>query len=126
MNPTQTNQGTQNSSTGTSPFTQIQELEKREKQRIEKELAAMQKEKEEVSQAVVKKEIQSTEELKEKARAQLKEYSEKELTQILSTATADAESDVSSIESKAKRNESAAIAELVNIAKDPQQLFSHE
>lgn len=123
MNPTQTTQGSQNSSTGTSPFTQIQELEKREKERIEKELVAMQKEKEEVSRAIAKKEILATEELKENAKAQLKKHSETELTQILSTATLDAEAQVSSVESQSKKNESSAIAELVNIAKDPTKLF---
>ncbi len=122
MNPTKTAQGSQNSSTGTSPFTQIQELEKREKQRCEKEVVAMQKEKEEVSQAIVKKEAQATEELKNKAKAELKKYSEKELTQILSQATTDAQGEVSSVESHAKKNESSAVQNLVNIAKDPNSL----
>lgn len=118
MNPTQTAQDPQNSSTGTSPFTQIQELEKREKERVEKELVAMQKEKEEVAQSVAKKEGITTDEYKEKAKAELKEYSEKELTVILSAATTDAESEVKRIESAAKNNEPAAVQELVSIAKN--------
>ncbi|MBT4119739.1 MAG: hypothetical protein HOG89_01255 [Candidatus Peribacter sp.] len=123
MNPTQTTQGSQNSSTGTSPFTQIQELEKREKARVEKELVGMQKEKEEVSQAVAKKEAQATEEMKTAAKADLKKYSETELTQILSAAENEAESDVKDIESQSKGNEATAAKELVTIAKDPDSLF---
>ncbi|MDA0375802.1 MAG: hypothetical protein O3A80_00635 [bacterium] len=118
MNPTQTDQDPQNSSTGTSPFTQIQLLEKREKERVEKELVAMQKEKEEVSQAVARKEASTTEEYKKNAKKELKEYSEKELTIILSTATTDAELEVERIESAAKKNESSAVQELVSIAKN--------
>ncbi|MDP6561352.1 MAG: hypothetical protein QF793_00325 [Candidatus Peribacteraceae bacterium] len=123
MNPAQTTKGTQNSTTGASPFTQIQELEKREKERSEKELAAMQVEKEEVTQSIAKKEAQATEELKGKAKAELKEHSEKELTKILSAATKEAESEVATIESQGKKSESSAVKELVNIAKDPRSLF---
>jgi 2-succinyl-5-enolpyruvyl-6-hydroxy-3-cyclohexene-1-carboxylate synthase len=123
MNPTKTAQGSQNSSSGTSPFTQIQELEKREKKRCEVEVVAMQKEKEDVSQAIAKKEAQATEELKGKAKAELKKYSEKELTQILSQATEDAHTEVGNVESNAKKNESSAVEELVKIAKDPDSLF---
>jgi len=118
MNPTQTTQDPRNSSKGSSPFTQIQELEKREKERVEKELVAMQNEKEEVVQAVAKKEASSTEEYKNNAKSELKEYSEKELTIILSKATADAESEVERTELAAKKGESTAVQELVSIAKN--------
>ena len=125
MNPTQTSTGDQNSSTGTSPFTQIQELEKREKERSEKEVIAMQKEKEEVSQSIAKKEAQSTEELRGRAKGELKEYSATALSQILQTAKEDAENKVQSVEEKTKKNESSAVKELVNIAKNPDSLFKN-
>ena len=125
MNPSQTTQTTQNSSTGTSPFTQIQECEKQEKERTDKELNALQEENAEVSQSIAKKEVQATEDLKSKAKTELKEYSAAELTVILSDAKKEADEEVERIKSHAEKQESAAVDELVNIAKDPEKLLNH-
>lgn len=123
MNSTQTAQGDQKTASGTSPFNQITELEQREKVRVEKEISAMQKEKEDVSQSVAKKENAAAEELKVKAKEELKEYSENDLKQILTKASKEAESDCVSMEQSASAKESDAVKELVNIAKDPDSLF---
>ena len=125
MNPSQTTQTTQNSSTGTSPFTQIQECEKQEKERTDKELNALQEENAEVTQSIAKKEVQATEDLKSKAKTELKEYSAAELTVILSDAKKEADEEVERIKSHAEKQESAVVDELVNIAKDPEKLFNH-
>ena len=57
-----------------SPFDKIKSLEESEKKRFEKEIAAMNKEKEEVEQALTQKEAKSKEELKEEALIQVKSH----------------------------------------------------
>lgn len=123
MNPTQTADPTQNSGKSASPFDQIKELERREKERTEKELDAMLKEKEEVSQAVAKKEEQSSEEMKAKAKEELKAYSESELTQIVANGQEEAEKECTALESSYKNKKEAAVSLLLEKAKDPTALF---
>lgn len=123
MNPTQTAQSTQNSGTAATPFEQIKELERREKERVEKELLAMQREKEEVSVSVAKKEEQASEELKAQAKKELKQYSETELTSIVTEGQKEAEKECSALESSFESKKDAAVNMLVENAKNPDTFF---
>lgn len=113
----------QKSTSGASPFDQIAALELREKERLEIEIAGMQREKDEVFASVQKKEEQATEELKVKAKQELKQYSESELSKILTDAQKEAEADCEHIAAKAKAAEKDALAELLTLAKDPTSYF---
>jgi len=114
----------QNSSTTTGPFDQIQELELREKVRVDKELSAMAKEKDEVLQAITKREEQATDELKTEAKKDLKKHSETELSGILMNAKNEAVSECETLESTANNRSKAAIDQLVGQASKADTLFS--
>ena len=119
MDSTQTAQTPANSAQSTSPFDQIRELERRENERVETELSAMQKEKEEVSASVSKKEEQAMDELKTAAKKDLKEYSETELASIVATAKNEAGSECESLKSSSTNKKADAVKMLVEKAKDP-------
>lgn len=123
MNSSQTTQAAQNSGKTASPFDQIRELERREKERVEIELSAMQKEKTEVTLSVAKKEEQATEEMKAAAKKELKAYSETELTSIVAAAKNEAKTECEQLEARYKEKKSAAVKMLVEKAKDPENLF---
>lgn len=124
MNPAQTATGSQKSASGTSPFDQITALEEQEKARVEKEISAMAKEKNEVSASLQKKEDEASEEYREKAKKDLKEYSEKELTKIINAAKKDAEQEGGKLEKEYAKFEASVVKELVQKAKDPTALFA--
>lgn len=123
MNPMQTDDTTINSSSKPTPFDQIKELERRENERVEKELSAMQKEKVEVSQSVSQKNQEAQEALRMQAKKELKEYSEKELTSIISEAQKEAEKEEEKLEAAYTGKKDAAVKMLVQQAKDPNSLF---
>ncbi|MCA9370342.1 MAG: hypothetical protein KC680_00070 [Candidatus Peregrinibacteria bacterium] len=123
MNSTQTTQTTQNSGKSTSPFDQIKELERREKERVDKELSALQKEKEDAVQSIAKKEEQSAEEMKLKAKQELKAYSENELTSIVTQGNTEALEECETLEAGFKGKKAAAVDMLVAKAKDAESLF---
>jgi hypothetical protein len=114
----------QNSSTATGPFDQIQELEQREKVRVDKEISAMTKEKDEVLQAITKREEQATDELKVEAKKELKKHSETELSGILMNAKNEAVAECESLESTSKDRSKAAIEKLIKQASKADTLFS--
>ena len=120
----QTDDSDTNSAVKTTPFDQIKELERRENARVDTEISAMQKEKEEVSQAVQKKELEAQEAMKAEAKKELKEYSEKELSSILSQAQKDAEKEATDIESSYNGKKDAVIKNLLEKAIDPDSLFT--
>ena len=124
MTSTQTTSTMQNSSTTTGPFDQIQELELREKVRVDKELSAMTKEKDEVLQAITKREERATDELKTEAKKDLKKHSETELSGILMNAKNEAVSECETLESTANNRSKAAIDQLVGQASKADTLFS--
>ena len=113
----------QNSGTSTTPFSQIQELEQRENDRVEKEISAMAKEKEEVQKSIAKKEEQAVEELKIDAKKDLKKHSETELSPILMTAKKESETQCQQLESISKGQSTNAVSSIVSLAKDPTFLF---
>tara|TARA_Y100000310_G_C20576786_1_gene760839 strand:+ start:773 stop:1153 length:381 start_codon:yes stop_codon:yes gene_type:complete len=123
MNPTKTDDLTQNSAKTATPFDQIKELERREKDRVETETAAMQKEKEEVSQSIAKKEEQAAEEIKGAAKKELKEYSAAEMTTIIQASKKEAEQEAIAIESAYTGKKDSAVKTLVSLAKNPETLF---
>lgn len=113
----------QKTAIGSSPFDQIAALEQSEKQRMETEFAGMQSEKEEVSASVQKKEEQATEEMRQKAKQELKTYSENDLSEILSSTGKDAEKECAAIEEKAKSSEKVVLEKLMTLAKKPETYF---
>lgn len=125
MNSTQTAQGDQKTASGTSPFDQITELEQRENARIEKEISAMRKEKEEVTQSVSVKEETAYEEMKAKAKQELKEYSNTELKAMLHTAEEEADAECSALKKAAATKEQEAVQELISIVKNSDSLFQN-
>lgn len=114
----------QNSGTSTSPFSQIQELEQRENDRVEKEISAMAKEKDDVQTSLIKKGEQAIEDLKDDAKKDLKKHSETELSPILMTAKKESETQCQQLESISKGQSAAAINSIVAQAKDPNFLFA--
>lgn len=124
MTSTQTTSTMQNSSTTTGPFDQIQELEQREKVRVDKEITAMAKEKDEALQATAKREEQATEELKVEAKKELKKHSETELSGILMNAKNEAVSECESLETTSNDRTKAAVENLVKQASKAETLFS--
>jgi hypothetical protein len=124
MTSTQTTTTAQNSSTATGPFDQIQELELREKARVDKELSAMAKEKDESLQATTKREEQATDELKVEAKKELKKHSETELSGILMNAKNEATSECETLESTSNDRMKAAVTQLVDKASKADTLFS--
>jgi hypothetical protein len=74
------------SASGKTPFDEILLLEEREKARVQKEIEAMQKAEQEMEQTCAKKEAEAEQKLKEAAKAELKEFREKELSTILKDA----------------------------------------
>lgn len=124
MTSTQTTSTMQNSSSTTGPFDQIQELEQREKARVDKELTAMGKEKDEALQVIAKREEQATDELRVEAKKELKKHSETELSGILMNAKNEAVSECESLESTASDRSKAAVKQLVDLASKADTLFS--
>lgn len=118
----QTTAQAQNSGSTTSPFDQIATLEAAEAARIEKECSAMQKEKDEVMHSVNTKEQQGYDEMKDKAKAELKQYSEQELNSILSTAQSEAEAECNALEQEAGKRKAALVSDLTKKAADPSLL----
>lgn len=114
----------QNSSIAASPFSQIQELEQREKVRVDKEISAMAKEKDEVMNTIAKREEQALEELKMEAKKELKKHSETELSGILMNAKNEAESECDSLKSSSNERSKAAVKQLVDLASKADTLFS--
>jgi hypothetical protein len=124
MTSTQTTSTSQNSATATGPFDQIQELEQREKARVDKEISAMAKEKDEALQATAKREEQATDELKAEAKKELKKHSETELSGILMNAKNEAASECESLKSTSNDRSKAAVTQLVDQASKADTLFS--
>lgn len=83
----------------------------------------MHKEKEEVSKAVATKEQQASEEMKTKAKKELKEYSESELANMLNNAKTEADAECDKLESAYKSKEDAAVQEILSVASNPDSLF---
>jgi len=104
--------GKQGSST---PFDEITQLEKEEHKRIQKELDAMEREREEVEKAVADKTLKAENELKKKATQELKEYKEEELTKILNEATKEADKRTKELEATYDQHGQRATAHLVSI-----------
>lgn len=71
---------------GSTPFDQIAALEMQETARVEKERAAMEVERNEVREALSKKEQQAEAQMKNEARAELQEYCERDITKIIKSA----------------------------------------
>lgn len=83
----------------------------------------MQKEKEEVSQSVAKKEEQAAEDMKAKAKNELKAYSEQELAAIVANGKEEAQKECNSLESSFSSKQDAAVSMLIEKAKNPETLF---
>ena len=124
MNPAQTAQRSQKTGSSTSPFDEITALEERENARTEKEISALQKEKEEVSQSLLLKEEQAREELRTEAKAELKAYSEKELGTIVQKAQREAEKECEALEEGSKKKKASVVKDLVTKATDPDFLLA--
>jgi len=131
MNKTFSRTGSQKASSrsttktgGSTPFSQITQLEAQEKERVQKEIDAMEVERNEVEKAVEEKTFQAEEELKLKAGEELTKYKESDLSAILVTAKADAEKGIVALESQWKAQEKSATQLLVGkMTKDDSTLF---
>lgn len=108
---------------GVNPFDEITHMEAQEKARAKKEIAAMEQERAEVEKAVAEKQAQAEEELKGKARTELKEYKETELAQILQNAEKEAERRCDALEKTFEANKVAAAKELVAAMTNPDSLL---
>lgn len=123
MNSTQTAQGDQKTASATSPFDQITELEKRENERVEKELAGLNAETEQKKAEIVKKEEEEKEQLRQKAKQDLKKYSETELSAVLADAKSASEKECKDLKSKADNNQASLVSKLTSDASNPEFLL---
>lgn len=127
MKATKTATGSQKTGSddrGASPFNQITELEKRENERVEKEISALEKEKQEVMTTCQNKEEEAEHNMRQKAKGELKEFSEKELSQIVDAAKKEAEAEAKKLEEEYKKFEASAAKDLAQKAKDPDFLLA--
>ena len=109
---------------GSTPFDQITQLEAQEKERVQKEIAAMEVERGEVEKAVNEKTFQAEEDLKLKAGEELKDYRENELSEILTAAKDEAEKNIRKLEEHCKAKEKSATQLLVQkMIQDDSHLF---
>lgn len=98
---------------GSTPFDQITQLEAKEKQRVQKEIAAMALERSEVEKAVDEKTFQAEEELKIKAGEELKSYRETDLSATLMQAKEEATKESSALEDRWNANHQQATDQLI-------------
>jgi len=91
-------QQTGTATVGSTPFDAIVALEEQEKKRVQKELDAMQEAENTARQTCEKKETEAEQELRDAAKADLKEYKTKELSPILKKGEKDAEAHCKKLE----------------------------
>lgn len=102
------------SATGSNPFDQIVALEEQEKQRVDKELAAMNDEKQQVAQSLSAKLETAETEMRDEAKAGLKEYREQELSKLLKDAEQSAKQRGEELKKSYESRSQGLIDELAN------------
>ncbi|MFA7681969.1 MAG: hypothetical protein WCX61_02980, partial [Candidatus Peribacteraceae bacterium] len=115
MNTTFSSSKSQKPSSGATPFDQITHLENQENERVKQELDAMTREKVEVEKAVAEKQVQAEEEMKNQARVELKEYSEKELSPVLAKAQKNEQKRSTTLEEEYAKKSPDVIKKLVTM-----------
>ena len=105
---------------GSTPFDQITSLEKQENKRVQKEIDAMEKEREEVEQALKEKKEIGDQEIKDAARKELLEYRETELSLIIETSEKEATTESAAIQKAFESNQEGIVKDLLTkmISKD--------
>jgi len=124
MNPTFSATGSQKTQTGSTPFDEITALEEQESARVEKEIEAMESEKEGAEQSLAKKEEAAEQEMKEQARKELLEYRETELTQIIKNAETEAVHETEKLEQDYEQRAPDAVKNLVHKLTDKDSFYS--
>lgn len=108
-------QKTEKSTGADTPFAHIIALEQQEQERVQKEISAMQEEEQNARQACAKREAAMEEELRIKAKDELKEYREKELAPILKMAEADAARRTKELETHFAKQSEELAQELIDL-----------
>lgn len=98
-----------------TPFDQISQLEIKEEQRVQQELDAMAREKDNAQKVIEQKEEQSEQEFKDSAKKELKEYSESELGKILKAKEVDGERECNELDNAYQNQAPSVAANLVSM-----------
>ena len=109
-----------------APFDAICTLEKEEAERRELEIAAMQTEEQEVRSSVDRKTKEGDQELRNKAKEELKEFRETELSTLIRAGAAEAAKEAEEIEASCKSTLPTVIETLVEQALDPSLLTQEQ
>lgn len=99
--------------TGTDSFSQIRARELEESERVERELAVFERERQDVAKSAKEQEERSDTQAREAARAELKEFKEKEMSQLLSAAEKDAEAACRALKESCKKHQPQVVHALV-------------
>ncbi|MDD3896270.1 MAG: hypothetical protein PHU04_00275 [Candidatus Peribacteraceae bacterium] len=109
---------------GDTPFDQIIATEQREKARVQIEIDAMRKAEEESRQSCAKKEYEAEQELREKAKGDLKKYKEETLSPLLKIAEGEAAETAKHLEALYGQNAEPLAERLVKKLMEPASLLN--
>lgn len=104
---------------GSTPFDQIKSLETAEEERVRRELAVFDRERNEVAKSAAEEEKQAEEEAREAARIELREFKEREMTRLVKKAEEEAHSGCHKLEEGCKKRQPAIVHSLVEQAINP-------
>jgi len=109
---------------GGTPFDQILATEQQEKERAQIEIDAMRKVEEETRQSCAKKECEMEQELREKAKEDLKKYKEETLSPLLKIAEGEAAEAAKRLEELYKKNAESLTDTIAKKLTEPTSLLS--
>ena len=115
--------GKKAASHGGTPFDDLVSLEQQEAQRVQKELDALQREREEIEAAIDEKEKKAEEELRKTAKEELRRMREEDVTTMMMKAKAEAEQTSSSLQQSATTKAPQVIDTLVKHVTDNPERF---